>query len=234
MRSVFTVVGASGTGKTRVAVALVRSLVRRGYRVAAIKHAPHGHEMDRVGSDTDRLFDAGASAVMAASPGGASARYQQPAPDRPLEDIVAWWGPDCDVVIAEGFKQSRVPKVLVEGGDTGPTRISNIVARVDGHGASADEVPVFTFEQMDELADLLERMMSTSLPDGPAARLTVDGHNIWLNRFPSAALASVVTGFVSSLKGVPGPERSITVTVDLGRRDRNQASRPGRPAPRSP
>ena len=165
MRTVFTVVGASGTGKTRVAAALIRSLVRRGYRVAAIKHAPHGHGMDREGSDTDRLFDAGASAVMATSPGGASARYRQPAFERPLEDVIAWWEPDCDVVIAEGFKQSRVPKVLVEGGDTVSARISNVVARVDGHGAPAEEVPVFTFEQMDELCDLIERMMSTSLPD---------------------------------------------------------------------
>jgi hypothetical protein len=128
------------------------------------------------------------------------------------------------VVIAEGFKQSRVPKVLVEGGDTVSARISNVVARVDGHGAPAEEVPVFTFEQMDELCDLIERMMSTSLPDRPAARLTVDGQDVRLNRFPASALANVVTGFVSALKGVPGPERSIKVTVDLGHRDRTEGS----------
>jgi molybdopterin-guanine dinucleotide biosynthesis protein MobB len=180
--------------------------------------------MDREGSDTDRLFDAGASAVMATSPGGASARYRQPALERPLEDVIAWWEPDCDVVIAEGFKQSRVPKVLVEGGDTVSARISNVVARVDGHGAPAEEVPVFTFEQMDELCDLIESMMSTSLPDRPAARLTVDGQTVRLNRFPASALANVVTGFVSALKGVPGPERSIKVTVDLGHRDRTEGS----------
>jgi molybdopterin-guanine dinucleotide biosynthesis protein MobB len=37
------VLGKFGSGKTRLMVALMRELKQRGYRVAAIKHCPHGH-----------------------------------------------------------------------------------------------------------------------------------------------------------------------------------------------
>ena len=58
---VVTIVGYSDSGKTTVASALIRALTGEGYRIAYIKHSPHGHESDKPGSDTDRQRDAGAA-----------------------------------------------------------------------------------------------------------------------------------------------------------------------------
>ncbi len=68
------VVGLSDSGKTNVAASLVAALAGQGYRVAAVKHCPHGHESDRPSSDTDRLYEAGAVTVAASSPGGVPVR----------------------------------------------------------------------------------------------------------------------------------------------------------------
>lgn len=65
---VVAVVGYSDSGKTRVAAALIELLSARGYRIAAIKHCLHGHQPARPHSDSERLYERGAVAVIASSP----------------------------------------------------------------------------------------------------------------------------------------------------------------------
>ena len=65
---VITIVGYSNSGKTTVATELIRILDEMGYKIAAVKHCPHGHDIDREGSDTQRMALAGASAVVSVSP----------------------------------------------------------------------------------------------------------------------------------------------------------------------
>ena len=60
---VIAVVGYADSGKTTVAAALIQILSGEGYEVAAVKHCPHGHDVDREGSDTQRMGQAGAAAV---------------------------------------------------------------------------------------------------------------------------------------------------------------------------
>lgn len=64
---VIAIVAPSGSGKTGVAAALIRMLVDRGYRIAAVKHAVHCHQVDLAGTDSDRLFQAGADRVIVSS-----------------------------------------------------------------------------------------------------------------------------------------------------------------------
>lgn len=54
------VVGESGAGKTAVVEGLVARLHATGRAVGVVKHAPHGFEVDRPGSDSDRAVRAGA------------------------------------------------------------------------------------------------------------------------------------------------------------------------------
>ena len=53
----------SGSGKTTYLEKLLPCLCAAGLRVAMIKHDVHGFEMDKPGSDTHRLYQAGAAAV---------------------------------------------------------------------------------------------------------------------------------------------------------------------------
>ena len=124
MPPVVAIVGNSNSGKTRVAVYLIQTLTAQGYRIAAIKHCPHGHDVDRPGSDTDRLYSSGAAVVMASSPGKRT-RLERVDGDTPLGSIISSFGPDVDMVIAEGFKANSVPKVLVLSNGGHPPEVQN-------------------------------------------------------------------------------------------------------------
>ena len=78
------VVGASGSGKTAVIADLVRKLAVNGVRAVAVKHAAHGFALDREGSDSARMAEAGAALVLLAGPAESLVRIAAPLrdPDR--------------------------------------------------------------------------------------------------------------------------------------------------------
>lgn len=153
MPPVLSIVGSSDSGKTRVAEGLIGLLAARGYRVAAVKHCPHGHDVDRPGSDTDRLRRAGATAIVAASPGKLT-RIERTEGDTPLEAIAASFGPAVDLVVGEGFKGSAAPKVLVFGGPDGAPSVVNVIATV-GAGRAGAGLPDYRMEDLAPLADFV-------------------------------------------------------------------------------
>ncbi|MCA9499713.1 MAG: molybdopterin-guanine dinucleotide biosynthesis protein B, partial [Nitrospira sp.] len=62
-------VGRSNSGKTTLIERLIPELTHAGYRVATIKHAGHGFDLDTEGKDSWRHKRAGASAVIVLSKG---------------------------------------------------------------------------------------------------------------------------------------------------------------------
>lgn len=103
---VIAVVGTKKTGKTTVVTALVRSLAKYG-RVGTIKNMAH-HPVDR--GDTKRHFDAGASEVI----GLGEARLKVTREKGDLESSLAELQRDgMDFAVVEGFKQSRLPKIVM-------------------------------------------------------------------------------------------------------------------------
>ena len=64
---VVTLLGRNGMGKTTLVVDLVRLLTARGLRIATVKHAHHGVELDQPGRDSYRHREAGAAQVMVAT-----------------------------------------------------------------------------------------------------------------------------------------------------------------------
>lgn len=110
MIPVVSVVGRSGVGKTTFVEKLIAELSKRGYRVAAIKHNRKGFDLDHPGKDTWRMANAGATAVIMASPkqlGLIKAVEEEPS----FEALIAYLGDDYDIVIAEGYKQGDSPKI---------------------------------------------------------------------------------------------------------------------------
>lgn len=113
------VVGASGSGKTAVVEGLVSRLRAAGLQVAVVKHAPHGFELDREGSDSDRAVRAGAVTVALVGDGEVAVR------SFPVAALAAqgavelcWrWARGCgaclDVVLVEGFRHPAHRTILV-------------------------------------------------------------------------------------------------------------------------
>ena len=67
--SILCFAGRSNSGKTTLIERVIPALTRAGYRVATVKHAGHGFELDTEGKDSWRHKQAGASAVVVLSKG---------------------------------------------------------------------------------------------------------------------------------------------------------------------
>lgn len=108
------VVGRKDSGKTTVAVELVRELQSRGLDVSAVKHG-HGFELDRPGTDSWRLRkEGGARRVLMAGPEEVALLGRWgPHGEPSLETLVERFLADGELVVAEGYKRESFPKIEV-------------------------------------------------------------------------------------------------------------------------
>ena len=157
MIPVISVVGKSNAGKTTFLVKLIAELKRRGYRVAVIKHNVHDFEMDHPGKDTHRHFEAGADAVIIAS-AHKLAMVKRLEEEVSVDEIIALAGPGYDLVLTEGYKRGRFPKIEVSRKDHSSELISaedELIAVVTDN-EFALERPHFALDDAAGVADLIE------------------------------------------------------------------------------
>ena len=111
-------VGKSGTGKTTLIESVVVELKNKGYRVAVVKHAHHGFEMDKPGKDSWRFGQAGSDMVAISSP-GRLAMLEKVDGELDFDQVMIRLGDRFDIVIVEGFKQTSKVKIEVTGTEKG-------------------------------------------------------------------------------------------------------------------
>jgi molybdopterin-guanine dinucleotide biosynthesis adapter protein len=155
---IVSIVGWSGSGKTTLLEKLIPELVRRGYRVATVKHDTHGYELDREGKDTWRHRQAGACCTVISSP-KQLALFQGMEHDSTLEEIRDRYIRDADILLSEGFKHDSAPKVEVfrSGEHTAPIFLEPgaLVALVCDGRFDLD-APCLGLDDVAGLADILE------------------------------------------------------------------------------
>ena len=154
-------VAPSGTGKTTLLEKVIAELKRRGRRVGAIKHDAHRFEIDHPGKDSYRLAAAGADTTLITSP-GKLALVRRHAASPPVEEIVAAYFPDVDIVLAEGFRRTSLPRIEVHRKERGGSfprdaagRDPLLVAAASDEPLDLD-VPVFRLDDAAGIADFLE------------------------------------------------------------------------------
>ncbi|GAA0116433.1 molybdopterin-guanine dinucleotide biosynthesis protein B [Clostridium senegalense] len=101
----------SGTGKTTLIEKLIPILKEKNRKVGVLKHDAHKFEMDKEGKDTYRFAQAGADNVIISS-STKLAMIQTLKEERTIEDILPLFK-DVDLIIIEGFKNNRYPKIEV-------------------------------------------------------------------------------------------------------------------------
>ncbi len=109
---IFSIVAASSnSGKTTLIEKVVPLLKERGLRVAVIKHAAAGFDLDKPGKDSWRFQQAGADSVMLVGPGRLALmkKVDRPPSLREMEQFL----PDMDIVIQEGFKTDAPNRIEV-------------------------------------------------------------------------------------------------------------------------
>ncbi|CAH2214853.1 molybdopterin-guanine dinucleotide biosynthesis protein B [Tepidibacter aestuarii] len=100
----------SNTGKTTLIEKLISMLKDRGYSVGALKHDAHKFDIDKKGKDSYRFSHAGAdNVVIASSEKMAMIKILNEEPS--IEDMLKLF--EQDIVIMEGFKNNKYPKIEV-------------------------------------------------------------------------------------------------------------------------
>lgn len=150
-------VGKKNSGKTTFLEKLVRVLKSRGLTVAFIKHDVHGFEMDREGTDTWRLAQAGADSVMISSP-SALASLEKIAAEKKLDELAGRVDGSVDIIVVEGFKSAGADKLEVSRSarsDSLACSEDELLAVISDRGDAATRVPVFDLDDVTGVAEFL-------------------------------------------------------------------------------
>jgi len=121
-------VAKSGTGKTTLLEKVITELKSRGWRIGVIKHDAHKFDIDHPGKDSHRLTAAGADTMLISSP-EKLALVKKHAASPPIEELLATYFADVDLVLTEGFKKSGLPKIEVHRCE----RSSTLLCRGEEH-----------------------------------------------------------------------------------------------------
>lgn len=145
----------SGTGKTTLIEKLVRSLKARGLRVAVVKHDAHRFEIDKEGKDSWRFTQAGADMMLISSAEKTAIVEQR---QRSFEENLAMIH-DVDVILVEGYKQERIPKIGICRKATGkglphpPQTYAAIVT--DDESLNCEDVHTFGLEDVEKITEFV-------------------------------------------------------------------------------
>lgn len=154
-------VAKSGTGKTTLLEKVIAEMKSRGWRVGVIKHDAHRFDIDHPGKDSYRLTAAGADIMLISSPEKlAVVKRHEAAP--PIEELIATYFSDMDIVLTEGFKKSDLPKIEVHRRE----RSASLICRDEEHdptliAVASDrelqlDVPAFNLNDATGIATFIE------------------------------------------------------------------------------
>ncbi len=151
--------GWSGAGKTTLLSRVIPVLVARGLKVSTVKHAHHGFDVDIPGKDSHTHRVVGASEVFVSSSARwAHIRELRGADEPDLEEILKRLTP-VDLVIVEGFKRHRHPKLEIYRAALGKPLLHPdddwIVALASDGPVPEARVPVLPLDDTEKIVDVL-------------------------------------------------------------------------------
>ena len=152
--------GWSGSGKTTLVTRVIPVLAARGLKVATVKHAHHEFDLDQPGKDSWLHREAGACEVAVVSSRRWAIMHELKGEDEPpLMDMLGKLSP-VDLVIVEGFKRHRHPKLEVFRAAVGKPLLHPdddcIVAVATDAPLLQAQVPVLMLDDIPAIATMLQ------------------------------------------------------------------------------
>ncbi len=155
---IVTFIGKSNSGKTTLLVKVIPELKKRGYRIASIKHTHHNVTIDKEGKDSYRHREAGSEIVGLVS--GNTLSMVREFPDEPdLEFIRDRYIDNVDILFAEGFKWTDIPKIWVfrkENCDSVIKKDESLIAVVSDEEVDIG-VPWLNIDDISGVTDFVEK-----------------------------------------------------------------------------
>lgn len=150
------IAGWSGSGKTTLVEKLLPALKKKKIKVGTLKHHHGALELDKPGKDSWRHRQAGADKTIIASPD--SVGMVMTVDHEPLLDELIPLMSDMDIVVVEGYKKEKLPKIEIFRSAVHET--PGFLDDPDLIAIAADTdlnspVPVFDLDNTEKLADFI-------------------------------------------------------------------------------
>lgn len=161
---VITFIGKSGSGKTTLLEKVIRELVGRGYRLAAVKHHSHSNfEIDVPGKDSWRFAQAGSEQVVISAP-EKLAIYRKLQQEESLDEITQAIY-DVDLILVEGYKKANKPTIEVIRSTVSQELIGEptLSIAVVSDLPQDTQAPYFHLDDYKGVADLIEKRFLAAL-----------------------------------------------------------------------
>jgi len=152
------VTGWKNAGKTGLMERLVAEIAGRGLSVSTVKHAHHSFDVDHPGRDSYRHRSAGATEVLLSSRNRFALMHEMRGEaEATLEDLLQKLAP-VDLVLVEGYKRDRHPKIEAFRAETGNALIApgDPTIRAVASDVPLDlDRPVFDLNDTGAIADFI-------------------------------------------------------------------------------
>ena len=156
---IYGVTGWKNSGKTGLMERLVAEFTARGFSVSTIKHAHHSFDVDQPGKDSFRHREAGAKEVLLASRNRFVLMNELRGEEEPrLSGLLAKLS-SVDLVLIEGYKRDRHPKIEAHRKETGKNLIAvadDTIRAVASNDNPSLNKPIFDLDDTVSIADFIQ------------------------------------------------------------------------------
>ena len=152
----------SGTGKTTLLTRLIPILRAKNLRIGIIKHAHHHFEIDHPGKDSYELRKSGAQEVLVSSKTRwvvIHENYEEK--ECNLNELIEKINPDnVDIIIVEGFKNEKFPKIEIYRKGISKTKLherdNNIIAVATDKPSIIDtKINILNLNNPDQISEFI-------------------------------------------------------------------------------
>jgi len=151
--------GSSGSGKTTLITKMIPRLVARGIKVSTLKHAHHAFDIDQPGKDSHSHRIAGATEVLVGSAGRFALVHELRGEAEPSLGALLRKLSPVDLVLVEGYKRERHPKLEVYRAAVGKPLLHPgdpaIVAIACDTPLPSVQIPVIDLDDIEGIADIV-------------------------------------------------------------------------------
>jgi molybdopterin-guanine dinucleotide biosynthesis protein B len=216
MPFIVSVVGYKKSGKTTLVEQIIPLLKSKGYRFGVLKYTGEGlpEEQEGKGKDTAKFRAAGADMVGLCGEDHFTLFKAGGHPALPLDRLAAFFFPEADLVLTEGFKKQPFPKIalLSEGQEEKLlAEVKGVVLATVGPRPFRDDLPHFQPGEAGRIVELLEQRFLKELRE-PRIRVWLDGKRIPMKDFVQSIIIQGIMGMLGTLKGFR-PAKRVDISL---------------------
>ena len=159
MAKVFGIVGWSGSGKTELVTRLIKYFCKKRILVSSIKHTHHKFDIDKEGKDSFKHIQSGSNEVALYSENkwALISKFQDKKYD--IEDIIAKFDRKTQLILIEGLKYSKLPKIEVFRSSLNKSFIFQDDKFIKGVVSDKEiknlKLPRFNFKDIDKIGEFI-------------------------------------------------------------------------------